>query len=174
MLLFFKIDGVLNSAQSDMYHTLQDELEPGRKVSQLCPLALSNLDFLCRQIPDLKLVLTGNWRSGREVSDMRLFLEKEGFRYAERLIGFTPKLLWSVKDSVYGSYSTPPSDSEEIETYLKAAPTDRFLILTDEEATVRHLKPLTIKVDHRIGFSFIDVIEVLEQIHFLWDSTSIP
>ena len=88
-ILFLDIDGVLNSNQSNIYNY---QRRKRKDTFTLCPICLSNLDWLVEKVDDLKIVLSSTWRINPGLEKTREILVKEGFKAADAIIGATPNL----------------------------------------------------------------------------------
>lgn len=78
-LIFLDIDGVLNSEQSQCmyYHHkawIESKLGKGSKTRELCPISISNLDYLMRETPDARVVISSSWRIGQQTEKIIGFL----------------------------------------------------------------------------------------------------
>lgn len=87
-ILFLDIDGVLWTASGVIYwrETCGEEREPKREVD---PVRLALLQCLCKEVPNLKIVISSSWRHGTSING---FKEIFGPIIGERIIGITPTL----------------------------------------------------------------------------------
>lgn len=100
-VLMLDFDGVLNSAQSaELYYgllredksnfiTFKSDLAEDATSSDFCPIAVSNLNYILKNIPDLKIVVSSFWRWGRDVEALREIFTWLGLP-ADRIIDVTP------------------------------------------------------------------------------------
>jgi len=127
-LIFLDIDGVLNSEQSQCmyYHHkawLESKLGKGSKTRELCPISISNLDYLMREVPDAKVVISSSWRIGETLESLKEILKEQKVQQTEKIIGLTP--VFNINGKRRGL---------EIEAFLKAQKehVESFVILDDD------------------------------------------
>ena len=102
-MMFLDFDGVLNSHQSatfwhnkrdqskwenEMYSSWQGTLKE-YIAHEFCPIAMSNMEELCRRVPDLKIVISSTWRLGETVDTLKKILHVAP-QIADKIIGVTP------------------------------------------------------------------------------------
>lgn len=100
-VLFLDIDGVLNSAQSaELYYgfvqeaksdfvTFKPNLAKDATSGEFCPIAVSNLNWILKSVPDLKIVVSSFWRWGRTVEGLQEIFTWLGLP-SDRIISTTP------------------------------------------------------------------------------------
>ncbi len=100
-VIFLDIDGVLNSAQSaELYYgfnqqyksdfvTFKENLAKDATSGEFCPIAVSNLNYLLQNLPDVKIVVSSFWRWGNDVAGLQEIFKWLGLP-AERIISTTP------------------------------------------------------------------------------------
>jgi hypothetical protein len=164
MYLFLDIDGVLNSVQSSVKAQAEeqriDALCKAEKRSPtaeemnsvlLCPLAVSNLNDLCRKLPQLKIVISSTWRLGRTTEQLRETLASVGFAYPKQIIGKTARL-----GGIRG---------EEIKDWLQQHdPECKNFVILDDDADMGDLLPHLVQTSSYDGFLFSTLIEVLSRL----------
>ena len=91
-VLMLDIDGVLATEQAHFYWEQQSDSERGSHLpaERLCPIAISNLNYACEQIDDLRIVISSSWRLYFNLTQIQIMLQEDGFRYSDRVIGMTP------------------------------------------------------------------------------------
>lgn len=92
-VLFLDIDGVLHTEQSHFYwEQKKDEKRPGgiTNAERLCPIGISNLNYLCKQVPGLSIVISSTWRTYFSVDELKIIFTEDGFRYPDRIVDITP------------------------------------------------------------------------------------
>lgn len=157
-ILFLDFDGVIRTRQGDLYWKEHGvSRNPG---DEFCPVAIANLNSLCRHLPDLKIIFSTSSRHGNELSWLAQHLALNGFHYPERCIGKTPELNEvKPKTRFYERW-------QEIEAWLdeNALPlnVDSYLILDDFVA----MGPWTntahfICCDDRVGFDYLALEKAL-------------
>ena len=149
-VLFLDIDGVLNSWQSAYWALRKSK---GRLSSQLCPIAVSNLDELMVKNPALKIVISSTWRSLYPLQELKEILKDQGFENPHRIIGYTPE--FPFKDRYF-----------EIKAWIDQNPTvQKYLILDDKPVlNANHrdysvAQACTLLIDGTVGFNWRNLYE---------------
>ena len=148
LILMLDIDGVLNSWQSIHYFNYAKDrgfiLEKGGHEN-LCPIAISNLNCLMEEYPQMKIVISSTRRKYNTQDEIKSILTRNDFLYSDRIIGRTGE----IPDGCRG---------DEIDAYVKkhGATVDlkEFIIIDDDDdmgTVMDHL----IQTDQRVGFDFI-------------------
>jgi hypothetical protein len=57
---------------------------------RFCPIAISNLNYLCANVSDLNIVISSAWRTFVEFEVIKEFLVEDGFMFVDRILGITP------------------------------------------------------------------------------------
>lgn len=156
LVLFLDVDGVLNSWQSAEYwgrkNLSQEELD--RCVYSFCPIAMSNLNSLCEEFPDLKIVVSSTWRKSRSVAQLQLLLADNGFLYINRIIDKTPVLGYDhcrgdeINDWL-GQYR------DKIDAHGPEA-----FVIVDDDSDMGELIDHLIQTDARVGFDYLAFLRV--------------
>ena len=106
-VLFLDIDGVLVTEQSYFYWEQRgDEPRKETDASRFCPIAVSNLNYLCANVPELLIVISSSWRTYYSLAQIQSFLEEEGFLHGDRLIDVTQVLSLRGNDRRYREISS--------------------------------------------------------------------
>lgn len=81
-IIFLDIDGVMN-----MYgNSSRTFMKPyGQHIE---PHLVNRLNYICKNVPDLSIVISSSWRSNME--DLEKQLVEQGFKYWNKVIGKTP------------------------------------------------------------------------------------
>jgi len=180
-LLFLDFDGVLNSAQSDVYHLrgLGRSDEFGMPVDFFCPLAISNLNFVCEMIADLNVVISSSWRTNRDVCTLRKILTSNGFLYSDRVLDKTPYLSSSTK-TPWGDMHRNVIRGEEVQAWLdentkvseQSCLMPKFqvddIVILDDDEEFGALDPKLIRTNPVVGFMWNDVLTLLERLKPDW------
>lgn len=162
-VLFLDIDGVLNSyASATFWHFKRDQEKWENEVfnewkgslkeflaRDWDPIALSNLEELMRNVPDLKICVSSTWRLGETVETL-----KEIFCTAPL-----------VRDAIFSKTPRQHGDhrGSEIDTWLKAHPeVTQFIILDDDADMDPHMDKL-VQTDARNGFTYTDMLKICER-----------
>jgi len=91
-VLFLDFDGVLVTEQSYFYWERQkDRKRSELNAARCCPVAISNLNYLCTELPDLRIVISSTWRRYHSLKDLQTILEEDGFTHKDRIIDVTPR-----------------------------------------------------------------------------------
>ena len=156
LVLFLDVDGVLNSWQSAEYwgrkNLSQEELD--RCMYSFCPIAMSNLNNLCEEFPDLKIVVSSTWRKSRSVAQLQDVLADNGFLYIDRVVDKTPVLGY---DHCRG---------DEIKDWLSNHPLwvdthePKEFVIVDDDSDMGELIDHLIQTDARVGFDYLAFLRV--------------
>jgi len=167
-VLFLDIDGVLNSYQSaTFWHNKRDqnkwenELYEAWKGTlkeylalEFCPIALSNLEELCRRLPDLKIVVSSTWRLGETVESLKKIFSISSF-ISNAIIDVTPRLMCN------SDYA--PVRGDEIKAWLNKHPdVTNYVIIDDDSDMLEIQKPHFVQISELHGFQWIDMLKVKE------------
>lgn len=150
-VLFLDIDGVLNSYQSaHFFNRIRNIRGPFPKFldpynqnhGELCPIAISNLEYILETLKDLKIVISSTWRLGCALKDLKaIFPMSELIR--ERIIDATPVL------------SRAPR-GDEIKKWLMSCKTkvSDFAVL-DDDTDMKAVEDNFYHCPHKVGLDFI-------------------
>ena len=157
-ICFIDIDGVFYTEQSYFYWDLQEDGERKSKLAaeRFCPISISNLNYLCQQVPELNIVISSTWRTSFSLDDLRILFGEEGFKYIDRIIDITPvqRLRGDGREL-------------EIEAWLKEHPEVKDWVAVDDHAYAipkDHLV-LTLQED---GFNIFHVYSIIERFNPEW------
>lgn len=134
-ILFLDIDGVMNSEQSIHYYSGDDKF---------CPIAHHNLKIFCKEMPDLKIVISSSWRQFYSLDELKKMFYPD---IAERIISTTEAF-----SNIRG---------HEIAKWLKDNPTESFAILDDDE-DMAELKDRLCRTNWRVGFDWLAKMKLKE------------
>jgi len=121
-LIFLDFDGVLNSTQ--FFIMREEQWRNGTAdLDELCSICISNLNHILDEIEDVQIVISSTWRVGKSTEQLQDILERNGFKYKERVIGCTP------------CHGYQDIRGEEIQEWLDKTniDVDDFVILDDDE-----------------------------------------
>jgi hypothetical protein len=140
--LFLDIDGVIAITFGQF---LSD------KHCEFDPIPVNNLNLLCERFPDLEIIISSSWRFSENVESMKLIFLMRGFKYPKQIIGFTPKLRLSEKNS----YSLPRG--VEIDFWIREntqfSDQYKYVILDDDSDMLLWQKDNFLKTDGEEGFT---------------------
>jgi len=160
-VLFLDIDGVLTSSQSLIFYKRKEDIV--NKVSKnnllekvlnknflLCPIAVSNLNFILDKIPDVKVVISSSLREKNSLELIRYQLSQKGFSYPKSIISKTP--------------SHDKEDREkEISLWCQGKDIDEIVILDDQNLSDYPTKFNNfMRVDGVTGLTLLDAIKVIK------------
>jgi hypothetical protein len=156
-VLFLDFDGVLNSHQSAVFwHSKRDQTKWETEMysdwggslkeyiaHEFCPIALSNMDFLCSRNPDLKVVVSSTWRIGETVDSLK-------------------KILYPAKHVANAIIDVTPHFSrhrgEEIQRWLDEHPeVTNYVIVDDDRDMLDSQKEHFVNTSELHGFQYGDV-----------------
>ena len=157
-ILFLDIDGVLNHVGSYIYVNEKGGQNGGAcfgyEYCEFCPISCSNLRYVMKEVPDLKIVVSSTWRL-MEWDKLLLLLKDKAGLDIERVIGKTPRMRdkeWDVKRGT------------EIQKWLddnKEAYPNPVIVILDDDSDMEHLKDRLVKTSSNDGFTYSKVKEVM-------------
>jgi hypothetical protein len=160
-ILFFDIDGVLNSEQSAvMWHRrgrLNGGLTPGRH--DFCPIAASNLLSLFEFLPNLRLVISSTWRNNRTIQELDQIMQDAGLKPGT-VIGKTPR------------FNDDHCRGREIQDWLTRYPNVRRFAILDDDSDMAHLMPYLKHTSWRHGFMRQDMHDLVDYFMHPWKFTN--
>jgi len=172
-VIFLDIDGVLNSHQSAyMRDNLRKNLDnsKGKKLPKnleevvngflglyyhdggdMCPLAISNLEYILLEHTDVKIVISSSWRLGEDMREI-----KKWFKFSrlipERIIDTTPVL------------KNAPRGDEIRRWLLDHWRSCRDFVVLDDDTDMDAVEDNFIHVDNHIGLDWKTTYKVIN--HF--------
>lgn len=155
-ILFLDIDGVMNSQQSCMYWHQKKKNTPDGEWNPLkgefCPIAVSNLNFLLSEIPELQIVISSSWRLGRTLQDLKNIFEGEGIDPI-KIINKTPH---------HGFGSIRGTEIQEF--MVNNGLEFENIVILDDDSDMGALELRLVKTDNRIGFCWNDIWKIKDKL----------
>lgn len=166
-VMFLDFDGVINSHQSaTFWHNKRDQSKWENEMydswhgtlkeyiaHEFCPIALSNVEELCRRVPHLKIVVSSTWRLGETVESLKKILSPTPL-VAEKIIDVTPHFRWSNGDDA--------SRGHEIKDWLKRHPeVTHYVIVDDDNDMLEEQKENFVNTSDLHGFQYGDLLWAL-------------
>lgn len=160
--MFLDFDGVINSHQSSTFwHNKRDQSKWENEMysswegtlfeylaHEFCPIALSNVEELCRRVPDLKIVVSSTWRLGNEVADLQKILAPAKL-VAMAIIDKTP----AFRDGPRGN---------EIQHWLDNHPeVTEYVIVDDDRDMLDSQQDHFVNTSSLHGFQYGDMLHAL-------------
>lgn len=172
-VLFLDFDGVINSYQSSCFwHNKRDQQywENGLYSSwqgtikeylahEFCPIALSNLEELMREEPELKIVVSSTWRLGETIESLQKILHPAGL-VANAIIGITPHFRWQKNKQELGEAQR----GHEIQDWLDRHPDVTNFAIIDDDSDMAHLMSHLVKIDNQVGFQWPNIKHVRDKL----------
>ena len=161
-VLFLDIDGVLNSYQSARYlhsvkHKTDDQIPEYfndyllKNALELCPTAISNLEYILEEIKDLKIVVSSTWRMGCELKDLKALFPCSSL-IKSRIIDSTPML----KQSQRG---------DEIKRWIVARNVRiKDFIVLDDDCDMDAVEDNFVHINHKNGLTYTDAELVISML----------
>lgn len=146
-VVFLDFDGVLNSKNWRNIPRSQKEID-----RDLDPAAIALLNDLL-EVSGANVVISSSWRWSSRLPSIVEDMMKLGFKYPERVIGFTPYLT-----HYNNEYMTR---GEEVALWLKQVPVEAFVIL-DDRKEFDNLKDNLVPTDREHGLQKEDVERAME------------
>lgn len=163
-VLFLDFDGVLNSHQSaTFWHNKRDQSKWENEMysswhgtlkeyiaHEFCPIAMSNMEEICRRVPELKIVISSTWRIGETVETLKKILQPSSL-IADKIIGTTP-------------ISLNMSRGEEINEWMNRnihLDIEEFVIVDDDRDMMPHQMEHFVNTSALHGFTYGDMLWAL-------------
>jgi hypothetical protein len=160
-LIALDFDGVIVSEQAYFYW--EGRKDKKRKVyyedeaERCCPITISNLNYVCKNVENLIIIISSTWRKYFDLNQLREILEEDGFKYPDLIIDITPSLPRSISDS----YSNRGIEIEKwIEDNKEKDITD-WVALDDHENNIN--KDHLILTLQEVGFTLLDAYSLIER-----------
>lgn len=184
-LLFLDIDGVLNFASNDLNNSYNGRFLHGEEIE---PRLVKNLNKICKEVPNLKIVISSSWRG--DMKGTIWALRYAGFNYVENIIGRTPSSVPITKRNMNGILfdNKPPYTllyqyrAEQIMKWILDNPgiskkINNFIIVDDESTDIigkygySFLEKNFIQTNSEIGLSNDIAQDIIN--HFIGDKHEI-
>lgn len=154
-ILFLDFDGVLNNESHLRRVRNHDPVGPTAFHREFDPNNIGILNQLCVQVPDLRIVISSSWRTGKSVEWLQNLLESSGFLFADRIVGATP------------DYHMNKPRGLEIEEWLlnhivKSSMRITGFVILDDDSDMAHLMSHLVKTSFRKGLTKEHIPAILE------------
>lgn len=165
-VLFLDIDGVLNSHQSrHFWHNKRDQSKWENEMyeswkgtlfeylaQEFCPIAISNLEHIMREVPDLNIVVSSTWRKGNDVEALKKIFQP--FKLiSQAIIDRTPV------DPDHGPRGV------EIQQWLdKTVGIDLKFVIVDDDGDMEHLMDHLVQTDGKVGLDLNKAEEIIRRL----------
>lgn len=158
-LVALDFDGVLNTEQSYFYWRDKSELYRSEKdAPRLCPIAISNLNYLCEKVENLQIVISSAWRKFHSLENIKKFLEEDGFKHNSLIVGITPVIGFS-GGRRYQEIKSWMEDKQQEEIKDWIAIDDNAFDIPKENLVL---------TKQEIGLTIIDVYSIIERFNPKW------
>lgn len=141
-VLFLDFDGVLNSLEYCFLRKPDDEF-----IVRFDPRLIEMLNFVCREIPELKIVISSSWRKINTLDAIKELLSSYGFLYTETIIDKTPSL-----NTIRGF---------EIEDYCTKYNITQYCIVDDDRDMLESQMKNFVRTDDVVGLTFYDALKII-------------
>ena len=143
-IIFLDIDGVLNNKW------FFEKREPDAPEFGEHDIDIENIYYLNRLVKETGalLVISSSWRNGYPLTDIQRFLEKNGFKYPERVIGTT----MSDTKLVRGG---------EIKKWLDLTGVEKFVIL-DDDSDMGEVIDNLVQTQYEDGLTSVEMFKAIE------------
>jgi hypothetical protein len=149
-VVFLDFDGVLNSKNWRNIPRSQKEID-----RDLDPAAIALLNDLL-EVSGANVVISSSWRWSCRLPSIVEDMMTLGFKYPERVIGFTPYL-----NRYNSGLKHPMTRGEEVALWLKQVPVEAFVIL-DDRPEFDNLKDNLVLTDREHGLQKEHVEHAME------------
>lgn len=154
-IIFLDCDGVINSEQAFIWnHRLWKAGKVKRNsVGVVCPINMSNLNYIMEETKNVDVVISSVWRIGRTLEEMREYLKERGFLFSDRIIGLTANTSSGRRDEQIIKWL---EDNNRMQS--------SFIVIDDETFDLTGVISNVVKTDMRIGLTIMDANEIIEKI----------
>jgi hypothetical protein len=161
-VLFLDIDGVLNSYQSARYlHSVKhknDEKIPEyfndyllKNALELCPSAVSNLEYILEEHRDLKVVVSSTWRLGCELKDLKALFPCSSL-IRSRIIDSTPVLKTGQRGDEIKKWIV--TQNRKVKDY----------VVLDDDSDMDAVEDNFVHINHKNGLTYTDAEIVIRML----------
>jgi hypothetical protein len=152
LVLFLDIDGVLCSWQSIHLFSRMAErgIISGSTYWHLCPIAISNLNNLMEEYPQMKIVISSTRRRYNTLDELKRFFTETGFYYSDRFIGITPKQIDGRGNAINQWIKDCGEEVEE------------FVVIDDDSFDMQPVWDHFFNIDQRVGFDYYQYDKVVD------------
>jgi hypothetical protein len=167
-LIFLDFDGVIVPEQAYHYWRGREDVKrkslgPETYVSapRCCPIAISNLNYVLKNVPDCNIVISSTWRKHFSVDELKAFLTEDGFKYADRVLGCTP--------SIQRGFSTSSPRGTEIQKWIDECDLEitNWIAIDDNQYNIPTEKLIHTKQE--TGFTVLDAYDVISIFNAKWE-----
>jgi len=160
-LVALDFDGVIVPEQAYFYWEGREDRKRKNpdfdRAARCCPICISNLNYVCKQVQDLKIVISSTWRKYFDLEQLKEILSEDGFKFTDLVVGLTPSIQRGLSDS----YSRR---GLEIETWIKDSsqePVEDWVALDDHKNNIDedHL----ILTQQEVGFTLLNAYSLIER-----------
>lgn len=125
--------------------------------------AVFNLDWLCTEEPDLRIVVSSTWRLNRTLQEIKQVMIYGGFKHADRVIGKTVRMFETTGPAVAGDIA-PTREVDrglEIQEWLTSHEKEwtSFAIL-DDDSDMFHLKQFLLQTETTDGLQISQCLKL--------------
>jgi len=120
-VIFLDMDGCLNS-QGSFHHF---ETKKRKMKHNLCPILVSNFDFIVKKVPNLSIVISSAWRKFYTLPELKAIFKTRGYKWP--IIDTTQVYRWGTRTEEILDWLKKHIDVEKF-----VAIDDHFLDLGDE------------------------------------------
>lgn len=149
--IFTDINGVLVSVSSMVNNNRQFLAGLTDKTSDkaLDPVAMSNLQYILEEVPDVEIIISSSWRKHYTLEALQEIFDQYNIS-GSFIVGTTPVL-----DSDYRG--------QEIALYLKYHPKITNFVIIDDKANLEPYMDRLVQVDGKNGLTFSDAEKVIQK-----------
>jgi hypothetical protein len=167
-IIFVDFDGVLNSHQYFLMNDIvthkrhdDDEVEFWDCVRNLDPYNVWNLKFILENVPELQIVMSTNWRKGRDFELMSRILAHVGIP-KERIHSNLP-------------YKLSSHRCEEVGMFLYDHPDTEWILIDDKVVfdLSSPRKPFEHKTSEFTGLTYPDACDIIQRFEPNWKRPTI-
>lgn len=136
------IDGVFNSISYEELNFVTEYFDV------LDPSAIKILNWVCRKIPDLEIVISSTWRKHSPLSEIQEKFFNKGFRYIDKMIDVTGR-------------SPKGFRGDEVDEYLNKHGITNYCIIDDDCDFHPHQHDRFVHINNVNGITFLDATKII-------------
>jgi len=166
-ILMLDFDGVIIPEQAYLYWNGRSDRKRKNpelsRAARSCPICISNLNYVCTQVPDLKIVISSTWRKYFDLVQLKEVLEEDGFKFCDLIVGITPSIPRGLSD-LNGRRGT------EIQAWLdeyKEAEVIDWVAIDDHKYNI----PVDrlVHTQQEVGFTLLQAYSLIERFNSEWE-----
>jgi hypothetical protein len=187
-IIFLDFDGVITEIYQDLVHRDRRHKAAYRKALKampsptdnpyslrpalyykytFSPMNVSNLNFICKEMPLVRIVVSSTWRKNRTIPELQEILRLGGFLYPERVIGKTKSIYHIIEPAHDGRWerSEEVDRGYECQVWLDENKDQwKSFVIIDDDRDYAHLGEFFVWTNGYDGLQMSQSLEVMRKL----------